>query len=326
MNRYRYLLMIWLCQSLLLAGEPPSDSPDRATKSTQHSPTEADSPEPSSAEASKAKRYVIGVQCAPLERPTRGSRNIDPGLQVLYVVPGSPGAVAGVRKGDVIVAAAGRPLRETVDLTLAVARVAPAEVALEIRRKTDQGIVDREVVVVPVEAERLRAVAESRTALLSVLRKRLAGTEQEALLPQVQLWLEQAGDEPFRMLQIHPGVLLAAARRLPPLPAGTTVVLVRQGDQPPQVSVKSGQRSWQGAASAWPEWTGDLPAEIRDPVRIYLRELLAPATPQVITAADRQEVDSAGLERAEARLARVEGELEALRAALTKMLKQRRKD
>jgi predicted metalloprotease with PDZ domain len=79
------------------------------------------------------QRGRIGVQVEPMTPELRGFFHApaDRGVLVARVEPGRPAARAGMRVGDVIVSAAGEPVREPFDLIRIVA-AAPAGETLEL--------------------------------------------------------------------------------------------------------------------------------------------------------------------------------------------------
>jgi putative serine protease PepD len=75
------------------------------------------------------------------------------GVVVQQVTPGSPAANAGVQEGDVIVAAAGKPVADPDDVAQAIQDRHPGEtVALEIRRGGDSRTLDVELAARPAQA------------------------------------------------------------------------------------------------------------------------------------------------------------------------------
>jgi len=68
---------------------------------------------------------------------------VDSGLLVLSVVPGTPAADAGLRDGDVIVAAGGKPIASPMELSRALRTAAPrASLTLDIVRQRKRQTVE----------------------------------------------------------------------------------------------------------------------------------------------------------------------------------------
>jgi S1-C subfamily serine protease len=98
-------------------------------------------------------RAWIGVFVAPVNPRMAyavGSP-VSEGVVVVRVVPGSPAHVAGIREGDIIIKAGGKPVKSVRDLRLAIEdSIDKGYVELEIVRKRTRFVVE-----VPIAVEEL---------------------------------------------------------------------------------------------------------------------------------------------------------------------------
>jgi len=94
----------------------------------------------------RASHPMIGVSLEPVQ-PAAGSDAVS-GIRVVAVVPGGPAAAAGLKPGDVIVAAAGQPVRQPGQLVAAVERTGVGNsLPLTLKRQGNE----LQIQVVPVD-------------------------------------------------------------------------------------------------------------------------------------------------------------------------------
>ncbi|MEB3172642.1 MAG: trypsin-like peptidase domain-containing protein [Cyanobacteriota bacterium] len=98
----------------------------------------------------RASHPMIGVSLAP-QQAAAGS-GAPSGIKVVSVVPGGPAAAAGLRPGDVIVAAAGQPVRQPAQLVSAVER---AGVGNGLPLTVNRNGAELQIQVVPVDLSSL---------------------------------------------------------------------------------------------------------------------------------------------------------------------------
>lgn len=98
----------------------------------------------------RASHPMIGVSLEPVQ-PAAGSDALS-GIRVVAVVPGGPAAAAGLKPGDVIVAAAGQPVRQPGQLVAAVERTGVGNsLPLTLKRQGNE----LQIQVVPVDLSSL---------------------------------------------------------------------------------------------------------------------------------------------------------------------------
>ena len=112
-------------------------------------------------ETGKISRQWMGISGVDVTPPLARRYQIqtDSGFLVADVTPGGPASLAGIRPGDVIVAANGSAVRHTKDLLLALSKVGPSEtIGLDINRSGSTG----RLTVRPTESGGTRKPDEGR--------------------------------------------------------------------------------------------------------------------------------------------------------------------
>ena len=75
---------------------------------------------PGSSAKQQAKSFSIGVECEPIHPAVASQLNLETGLMVAQVPPGTPAATAGIQQHDVLLFADDKQLANKVDLARAV--------------------------------------------------------------------------------------------------------------------------------------------------------------------------------------------------------------
>ncbi len=184
----------------------------------------------------EGERYFLGVAAGGLAPELRKKLNLPEkqGVEVQEVVPKSPAEQAGLKKGNVIVRAGGKPIENIAGLSAAVQKSEGKPLALELLR-------DGKPQTIQVVPEKRPSTPTQFDFLSDALRNDPAA---------MRLWLErQRAEHPGGTLGyhiIHPGVILPppgpAAIRLPP---GTSISITREGDKPAKIVVKQGEKKWE---------------------------------------------------------------------------------
>ncbi len=200
--------------------------------------------------AGKASDYFIGVECRPVPDALRAHLSLKEGeaLLVEQVLPGSPGARAGIQRYDVLVGANNRVLKTVADLVKAIDSVGGKKLVLQITRAGKPIAID----VTPAK----------RPANMPMPAVPLVGPVE---WDNVLRWLErtrpgEAGRPPLRFRLFPPGAILPPdIATLPPLPGDVTIIVTRQGGQPTKIHVSRNDRKWDVGESDLDK----LPADIR---------------------------------------------------------------
>ena len=208
--------------------------------------------EPAAEAAAKENQYWIGVRCvAPVPEMVRAHAEVpdDSGIFVAEVLPEGPAAAAGLKRHDVILAVGDKPVKAVADLIAAVGKSQGEKLTLKILRGGKQ----QDVALAP--QKRLEEFdSKGPVAMPPGSKWQKLGKYFDQSRPGMD------GRPPLRMRFMHPGMIL------PPLPAGMTVTVTRQGDEPAKITVKKGDKTW--------ELTADDMDKLPDDVRPHVERMI----------------------------------------------------
>jgi serine protease Do len=113
----------------------------------------------------KVDRGWLGVQIQPVNRDIADSLGLADAAGALVVEPqaDSPGAKAGIKKGDVITAVEGEPIKDPRDLARRVAEIAPGK-KVDVAVWRDGKSQNLSVEIGTLEGEQIEASAETQQA------------------------------------------------------------------------------------------------------------------------------------------------------------------
>jgi len=184
--------------------------------------------------SAKASSYFIGVECRPVPDALRVHLNLQEGegLLVEQVLPGSPGARAGILRYDVLLGAGDQTLKTVADLVAAIDSVGGKKLYLQVIRAGKSVAIN----VTPAKRpENMQMPAVPFT--------------DPAEWDDMLRWLEkvrrgETGRPSMRFYFFQPGAILPPDAALPPLPGDVTIVVTRQGGHPTKIHVTRGDQKW----------------------------------------------------------------------------------
>lgn len=196
---------------------------------------EADEP------AQQMPAYWIGLLGGPVSDELRAHLELpaEQGILVREVVSDSPAAQAGIQQYDILLRAGGDELTDMQDLVNHVVEAGEAEgeVELELIRRGRQETVK----VAPEQRPERPPVAGGFPGAPGLEGRQFPGLPFRNLGPNVQL------GQPFAPQQI---------------PAGVSITMKREGDQPAEITVKRGDEQWTMVGDD-PESLEQLPEDLR---------------------------------------------------------------
>jgi len=175
------------------------------------------------------------------------------GLLIDRVMPNSPAEKAGLKRHDILLRANDKELRNKQDLVelVTVEGEKGGQIALEVLRRGH-----RETVYVTPEERPAEAMMPPMPF----------GGEfgPPAGMPFAQDPLREFGPEGFEFRHFGPGVILGGGRGLglPNMPRGVSISVMKEGDQPPRITVKRGEETWEVVGDD-PKSLEQLPPDLR---------------------------------------------------------------
>lgn len=185
--------------------------------------------------------YWLGIQCFPVMPALRSQLGLPEkqGLLVVHVAPEGPAAKAGIVQHDVLLRIGEKPLAEPRDLVEAIEASKGAKLKIELVR----GGKPQTLEATPAKRPERAAAKSAKSALVL----------EDADWITVQRWMEGmaprvgvAAQPPMRFRIFHPGAIVPRDVLIEkPLPAGMSIVVSKEGDQPAKINVKRGNERWE---------------------------------------------------------------------------------
>jgi len=260
----------------------------------------------------KPSEYWIGVVLA---APAEDDQS---GIKVADVMPDGPAAKAGIRAGDRLTKAGGKPIKEVGDLIGAIDAAKGKPLGLELVREG--------------KTQKLEVTPQKRSMPARPFRE---------LLPPGQDWegwrewmdkMEQGqlGEgRPFHFRFFGPGAVVPPAIVAEqPQPQDMTITVTKKGQEPAKIVVKQGDESWRTTEDK----LGELPEEVRPHVARLLGRGIGPWGRVKVLEAPRVHVQAEPLKvlprdelrkRLDQRLERIDKQIEELRKSLDELRKRR---
>jgi membrane-associated protease RseP (regulator of RpoE activity) len=190
--------------------------------------------------------YWLGIACRPMPPALRAQLNLSEkqGLLVEGVVPDSPAAKAGIVQHDVLLRAGDKSLAEPRDLVRAIEATKQAKLKIDLIHGGKPKTVEATPAKRPEEARR-HAGAAPAPADWETMEKWL----QDNWARTDEMFRGGKADgsrPPLRFRFVHPGMIVPpGVAAVPPLPAGVSVVISKEGDQPAKIVVRRGDQKWE---------------------------------------------------------------------------------
>ncbi|HLA84072.1 MAG TPA: PDZ domain-containing protein [Thermoguttaceae bacterium] len=219
-------------------------------------------------------RYWIGVGCRRLPPVLYDHIEIPKGqgLVVVEVVPGGPAEKAGIAPNDILLSADGKPLGDQLDVIRATHKAQTKSISFELLRKGQRKTIE----VAPEENPHWKPKTDQPQG------QPPAGTASPQAAPpydeleQIYQWFErnhpgQTVRPQMRLRFMRPGVILPPdAPMHPALPGGTSVTIMKRGNEPTQITVTRDKDVWKVDENSLDR----LPEDLRPMVERMLRGLV----------------------------------------------------
>jgi hypothetical protein len=214
-------------------------------------------PQPQQPQMPKYWIGLLGGQITP-DNPLRAHLDLpeNQGLIVVNIVPESPAAKAGLKQHDILLRANDKDLHEMSDLVDLVLSEGPkkGQITLEVMRHNK-----RETVYLTPEER--PANAQMPQPMPGAFGENFGGNNGEFGMPQE--FLQQFGGQmPMQFRNFGPGVIVGGEQGAASVPNGVSVSINKQDGQPPRVTVKRGEESWEVVGDD-PESLKKLPEDLR---------------------------------------------------------------
>lgn len=253
LNRYVLSLIVLLTTPYFVAADDETEQGDRpARKPRIERRIVVDRP----------LDHWIGVMGDPADATVKSHLQIDAGVVLRHVMPGSPAEKAGLRANDILLKFGETPTGDVLSLSKAVAEAGATETKVEFLRDGER----RTVVVTP-----------EKRAVPRIPR----GLPRDGQWDKVTEWLKGLEDgnlseEALRMFMIRPGMVFpkefplelsrpgtSVADRLP---NGTAVTIEKSDEGKVTVTVRRGDQRWDVSLDT----IENLPEDLREPLRALL--------------------------------------------------------
>ncbi|MBI2823086.1 MAG: PDZ domain-containing protein [Planctomycetia bacterium] len=207
-----------------------------------------------------AEEYWLGVACSDVPDKTRDELKLEKGqgLWVMDVVPDSPAAKAGLKKGDVLVMAGDVALADVKDL---VKKVQSVKDAGDLKIIVIRGGEKKEITAKPEKRDVKRRTIELRKG-------------------------------PFNVQILRPGHVLPPHMNLRwrhDLPEDMTVTITHHGKEPAKIAVKQGDKSWEVTEDKIDELPEDVRKHVDPMVGRFTMKLPAPVGDVLTYVPDAEE-------------------------------------
>lgn len=186
-------------------------------------------------------RYWLGLGCVTVDADRRAELKLDSqhGLEVGDVVPESPAAKSGLKPGEVVLEAGGKPMGEVAQLIQAVEAAEGKPLSLLVWNAGQTRTVEVTPAERPAPRRRLGAAERPgrgpRPEMFDRFLEHLPGAEQWG-----QFFGGPEGHRAF-MWRFGPGVVLGGEA----FPDDLHVKIEKHGNQPAQVEVQRGDQKWE---------------------------------------------------------------------------------
>jgi len=185
--------------------------------------------------------YWIGVQIAPVSPEIRKHLPVKHGVLVLHVYPDSPATKAELKADDILLQAGDVKIETGPDLVKAVDAAKETELSFLVLREGKE----RKLSVTPTKREEGGKVLNLNRLTMTAprLEKLQAAQRQfEQALQALRAETEQETPTVDFML-VRPGAFLAHAASIK-MPDDLTVQITKEGNKPPKIHVKQGDKRW----------------------------------------------------------------------------------
>lgn len=204
---------------------------------------------PAAVRADEPTRYWVGIA---LQSPGEG----DSGIRLQEVLPGSPGAKAGLREGDLLQKVSGEPIPDVATLQQRIQQSGGKPLAIQVLRNGERMTIK----VVPAPRPEGGPYAVLGAGESGQEKAKPVEPLRAPKTPEAPASPSTAPARPFQPLLILPANPRVKAE---PFPDDLMVVIQKKGNKPAQLKVAQGNQVW----NIREDQTDQLPESIRGHVR-----------------------------------------------------------